>query len=66
MSDNIESTILKEGRKEGRKEALSVSLLPVKNRRGYVSSSESVDMKRTRATLSSVPAVIPNGTSKVM
>ena len=66
MSDNIESTILKEGRKEGRKEVLSVSSLPVKNHSVCVSHSENGVMRHTRATSSSVPAVIPNGISRAM
>ena len=66
MSDNIESTILKEGRKEGRKEVLSVSLSPVKNHNGCVSNSENEVMRRTRATSSSVPAVTLNGISRAM
>lgn len=66
MSDNIESTILKEGRKEGRKEVLSVSSLPVKNHRQSAQHSEKKDMKRFPVTCRNAQVVTRNGTSTVM
>ena len=66
MIDSIENNALKEGRKEGRKEALSVSLLPARNRSAFVPSSARKGARHTHATLSSALAVTLNGTSKAM